>query len=437
MLRRSWAIVLVFACCFLFPGAAQARGFGTDYFLLSPDGKLIWQYHWDRTDYVDLQAELVYRVRDGQLTATPFGKRDPLWSVPSPLREGDFRAWHSSAWQTGPGIVVLISAEAIHCLDNATGEKKYSFASAKYETLRLRNYLQPGSPLRTDGEHPPERYRYLATKAQPVRIARFDLWQGKLTWERALPALGDGKMVVGACVPGVAEVDLGQGAFRYVFFDEATGEPLTKLPTAADQAMQIVRGDGVLFHLSKDKAPTLTAFDTAAQKPLWSIADLAGVEGIIDGYQYDRLLCTAAKELLVIDTRQKRVVSRIAVSGPNTSNIAATKSALLLEDQGDLRSIDPATGKTQWKVEAFVKPGSIVSFGVPGPEAAEQGRFLVVKPPTEKNERVLGIVEARSLKDGSAAWNWPVPSVFGDSTSIHVQVCRSGYLVQRHWHVLD
>src|SRR5205807_74525 len=100
----------------------------------------------------------------------------------------------------------------------------------------------------------------------------------------------------------------------------------------------------------------------------------------IGGYQHDRLLCAAAKELLVIDTRQKRVVSRIAVSGPSTFSIAATKSALLLEDQGELRLIDPATGKTRWKVEAFVKPGSAVSFCVPGPEAKEQDRFLVVKP---------------------------------------------------------
>jgi hypothetical protein len=112
---RSSAIVLVFACWFLIPRAAQARGVGTDYFLLSPDGKLLWQHRWDRADHVDPQAELVYRTRDG----------------------------------------------------------------------------------------------------------------------------------------------------------ETTGEPLTRLPTAAGQALQIVRSDGILFHLSKDKAPTLTAFDNRhAESPL-------------------------------------------------------------------------------------------------------------------------------------------------------------------------
>src|SRR5262249_23621969 len=110
---------------------------------------------------------------------------------------------------------------------------------------------------------------------------------------------------------------------------------------------------------------------------------------------------------------------------------------LLIEDRGELRLIDPATGKTRWRVEAFVKRGSAVSFCVPGAEAKVQDRFLVARPPPEKNERVLGIVEARSLKDGSAAWSWQVPYVFGDRTSIHVQACRSGYLVQRHWLVLD
>ena len=173
------------------------------------------------------------------------------------------------------------------------------------------------------------------------------------------------------------------------------------------------------------------------QKALWSIADLAGVEGFIGGHQHDRLLCAAGKELLVIDTLQKRIAARIAVSGPNTFSIESMKSALLLEDQGELRLIDPATGKARWKVEGFVKPGSAVSFCPPDPEAKEQNQFLVVKPPPKKNESVLGIVEARSLKDGSAVWSWPVPYVFGDSTSIHVQACRSGYLVQRHWLVLD
>jgi hypothetical protein len=123
MSRQSSVIVLMFACCFLIPHAAQARGVGTDYFLLSPDGKLLWQVRWDRADHLDPQAELVYRIRDGQLTATPFSKRDPLWRVPSPLREWDFRAWYSAAWQSGPGIVVLISPEAIHGLDSKTGEK--------------------------------------------------------------------------------------------------------------------------------------------------------------------------------------------------------------------------------------------------------------------------------------------------------------------------
>jgi hypothetical protein len=174
MSRQSSAIVLMFACCFLIPRAVQARGSGTDYYMLSPDGKLLWQHRWDRADHVDLQAELVYRIREGQLTATPFGKRDPLWSVPSPLREGDFRAWYSAAWESGGGIVVLISPEAIHGLDSKTGAKKYSFDIDKYETLRLRNYLQPGCPLRSDDEPRSERYRYLAKRTQPAGIARFD-----------------------------------------------------------------------------------------------------------------------------------------------------------------------------------------------------------------------------------------------------------------------
>src|SRR5262245_54821179 len=109
MSRRSSTLVLMFVFCCLIPRAVVARGVGTDYFLLSPDGKLSWQNSWGRGDHVDLQAELDYRIRDGKLTATPFGKRDPLWSILSPLRDSDFHGWWSPAWQNGPGIVVLFS----------------------------------------------------------------------------------------------------------------------------------------------------------------------------------------------------------------------------------------------------------------------------------------------------------------------------------------
>jgi hypothetical protein len=154
--RTSSAFVLLLACCFLIPRAAQARGVGTDDFLLSPDGKLLWQHRWaGRADHMDPQAELVYRIRGDQLTATPFGKRDPLWGVPSPLLEGDFGAWYSAAWHSGPGLVVLISRQAIHALDSKTGANKYSFAIAKYETLRLRNYLQPGRRCGPTANHGP------------------------------------------------------------------------------------------------------------------------------------------------------------------------------------------------------------------------------------------------------------------------------------------
>jgi hypothetical protein len=419
------------------PQAVQARGTGTDYFLLSPAGKLIWEYRWDRFDHVDAEAEQVYRIRGEFLTATPFGQREPLWKIRSPVAQGELRGWDSAAWQSGPGLVALITARAIYAWDSKTGTGKYTFPIAGYRTLRLRDFLQRGVAGTSTWERRSDRYRYLAKQTQPLSIAKFDVWQGKLLWERSLLAASTRGKEVGAVIPGVAEIFLGSGQFDYVYFNDNTGELLTKLPTAPGQALQILIDDGVLYHLSKDKTPTLTAFDCGTQKALWSIANLAGVQRFVDGPKDGRLLCAADNELLVIDTRQKRIQSRIAVSGPHSFSCEQTEAALLLEDQGALLSINPAAGRTKWKVAGFAKPGSVISFCMPYPKAQRQDQFIVVKPAPEGKERVLGIVEARSLKDGKAAWSWAVPYVFGDRTSIHVSSCRSGYLVQRSWHVLD
>jgi hypothetical protein len=432
----STRFVLV-AGALLMPQIVQARGTGADYYLLSPAGKLVWAYRWDRFDHVDGGAELVYRVRGELLTATPFGQREPLWKIKSPQAEADWRRWDAAAWQSGPGVVALITAKAIHAFDSKTGAARYTFPIAKYETLRLRDFLQDGVAAASTWERRSDRYRYLATQTQPLSIAKFDVWQGKLLWERNLRADSTKGREVGAVIPGVAEIALGSGQFDYVFFDDKTGELLTKLPTAPGQARQVLIADGVVYHLSNDKTPTLTAFDCGTQKALWSVADLASVKRFVGGHKHGRLLCAADKQLVVIDTRQKRVQSRIAVSGPHSFSTEQTESALLLEDQGSLLSIIPTTGRTKWKVAGFAKPGSAISFCMPHPKAQEQDQFIVVKPPPEAKERVLGIVEARSLEDGKTAWSWAVPYVFGDRTSIDVSTCRSGYLVHRSWVVLD
>jgi outer membrane protein assembly factor BamB len=421
---------------FLLPQMIQARGTGTDYYLLSPAGKLVGQYRWEWRDHVDAEAELIYRVRGEFMTATPLGQKEPLWKIKSPLAEADWLR-SSAAWQSGPGLVALVTTKAIHAFDSKTGAAKYTFPIDKYETLRLRDFLQRGVAAPSLWEQRSDRYRYLAKQSQPFSITKFDVWQGKFLWERNLGAAGARGKEVGAVIPGVAEIVLGSGKFDYMFFDDRTGELLTKLPTGPEQALQVLIDDGVMYHLSKDRKPTLTAFDCGTQKALWSIADLAGVERFVSGDKHGRLLCAAEKQLLVIDTRQKRVQARIAVTGPGSFNFEQTETALFLADQGSLLSIDPTTGKTRWKIAEFAKSGFGISLCVPHPKAQEQDQFIVVMPPPDGKERVLGIVEARSQKDGKAAWSWAVPYVWGDRTLIHVSACRSGYLVQRSWLILD
>ena len=57
MSRRASSLVLMIACWFLIPRAAQARGVGTDSFLLSRDGKLHWQYACGRFSDWELHVQ--------------------------------------------------------------------------------------------------------------------------------------------------------------------------------------------------------------------------------------------------------------------------------------------------------------------------------------------------------------------------------------------
>jgi outer membrane protein assembly factor BamB len=438
MWRASSKFVIVFAVglLILLPSGAQARGTGLNYFLLSPEGKLIWQYEWSRADLVDVEAELVYRVHGGELTATAFGQREPVWKVKSPLAEADFLRRYSCGWHCGPSIVCLISDTAIYAFDSKSGTAKYTIPIGPYDALGVRDFLQRTVAPTAPWEPRSNRYRYLAKQTKPLGIAKFDLLQGKFLWEKALPPVDAEKMEVGAVVPGVVEIALGNGDLRYFFFNDGSGELLTKLPIETDKSLQVSVGDGLLYHLSKDKTPTLTAFDIAAQKPVWNILGLVGVDRFVGTHQHGRLLCAGGKELLVIDTQQKRIVARFPVSGPNTFTFDQSASNLLIEDQGSLCLIDPQTGKEKWRMNDFVKSGSGVSFCLTGATAKDEDRFIVVTPPKGQG-RMLGVVEARSLKDGKVAWSWNVPYIFGDSTSIHVTACRSGFLVKRSWLVLD
>src|SRR5262245_14985915 len=83
--------VIVLCAFFAYPASLFARGAGAEFFLLSPDGKLIRKLDAARLDFVDTVRELIYRRGEKGLTTVRFS--GAKWSslIPMPV---DDRGWN-------------------------------------------------------------------------------------------------------------------------------------------------------------------------------------------------------------------------------------------------------------------------------------------------------------------------------------------------------
>lgn len=427
---------LVVSAVVLLPALALGRGIGTDYYLVSPEGKLLWEHKWDRLDHVAVGDQLVFQVRGDRLTATRFGAKEPVWSVKAPASEEDLRAAGGAEWQNRPGVVALFTRTAVHAFDTRNGTAKYTYALDKYDAARregLLGRMWPGAP----GSDPTSlRHRYLTTRTGPAGFAKFDVEAGKVLWERALPA-GEGKRInaMSAGVVGIASED---GRQEYLLFDDESGRLLDKIPVPADAPPRVLSDGGMVFTLApgKDGATALTAFDCRTQESRWSVTLPAGVKGFVGGQAHGRLLCASEKELFIIDTARKAVLSRVPLSGTGGPSALQWEGAVVVAEGTFLRSVAPATGAVNWTVAGFPAREAHWSVSLPHPKLESPDRFAVVSPQSV-GERAPWVLELRSLKDGGPVWRWAVPERFHDMTSVRVHACAAGWLVERGWIVLD
>lgn len=427
------------------PQVGQARNRGELYYLVSPDGKLVWKYRTDmRTRHlscVDPETERVYEIRGKVLTATPFGQREPVWSVPSPVVEdGVFFA--KLSWHTAPGLVALVTPEAVHAFDAKTGKLKYTFALDRYDALGNGDTLRPGV-VAVSGWNPTSgAHRYLTDRTRPLGFAKFDMAEGRLVWERTLPAPGAGALKIGAVVPGVIRLErAGENrGEEYRFFCDATGDLLTQVSADPNRYGRVRFDGGIVYHLSTGAAPALTAFDCGTERALWSLPELEPDTRLLGDHRHGRLFL-AGKDLMVVDTRKGRVGARVDVAVSASAAVVQSESRALLVDRGTVRLVTPTTGAVKWKLSNIDGAEGVDKAALPHPRALDQDRFVVVTAQPQNRAtpdgRVSGSVSGRSLADGAEQWTFAVHNV-GDGTSISsIVACRSGFLLQCDWHVLD
>jgi outer membrane protein assembly factor BamB len=424
--------------CVLFghPAALLAWGAGCEYFLLSHDGKLIRKLDTTRWDFVDTVRELIYQRSDTTFTVRRFTGAKRFSPIPIHVD----KEWYGTEveWRGTGGLLALLSNKHVLGVERITGKEVYRKPLEDF-VVALSPYPKSDFwDVETNREF--SHFRYLLNSKQdtsvPPILAKLDLRTGKLLWKRTIPPRNKQNLVVQTVARGVVE-----GEKWSFYFDPDTGEPLTKVPTSPEAMRQIFFGEDTVYHLSAEKAATLTAYQPGTWKKRWSIGGLQGVRKMLGPYVHDRLLLATTTELVVIDTKRKQVLSRFAAPELQSDNpdeaarllaLQQTEKLLLLCDAKQVRAVELVSGKTIWQRKVKCTWESFT------------GRLTLALCP--ENQLVVveagkGIYEenvlALSLKDGSVRWRWVTPgAALGDTVWSRVLPCPSGLLVERNWIIL-
>ncbi len=426
---RVTLLAIGWMCCNV--ATISARGMGHDFFLVDPDGKLIRQLgssdsHKEAKDWVDGTTEMVYRWDGKKLHGLDFAGKE-LWSYVPPTA----LSWHTN-FDSASGVLSLSRYDEDWWvgLEPKTGKELC-------HTKRIDMVEPTGGLPRLYESSGAAAYRYfLSREEQPHFVNKVDLRTGKLVWKKQLPAktrdYGDLFYIT-------------HGVIRWVddlyCFDPATGAEVTKVPTdlLKDTRQIFFHGDGV-FHLSEGLSPTLTVYEPGTWKPLWSVKELTVASKMVGPYAHNRLLCMADNALFVIDTKQQKLLAKLAPLDflDKYGFCYQTKDAILVLNQAaknKLTCFSVPSGKVSWSRETGPVAQDIVAirkdqvvFVEPGPAPMAGGKTMA--PP----------VVAVSLDTGKELWHWPVPQLenqFYDSLSVRVEACSSGFIVTRTWLVLD
>jgi len=417
-----------------YPAPTWARGMGHEFFLLAPDGKLVRQlgsrdFHKEALDWVDGKTEMVYRWDGKKLLGLDFAGKQ-LWTYAPPTALN----WHTN-FDSASGVlyVARYGADWQVGLEPKTGKELYKTNFSVSDMVPLTGGL-PG--LYESADTAAFRY-FLSREDEPHFVKKVDQRTGKIVWRKQLPAktqmYGDLFSVT-------------HGVIRWVkglyFFDPATGAEVKEIPTDPKATRQVFfHSDGV-FHLSGGPSPTLTVYEPGTWKPQWSVEELTGVTQMVGPYAHHRLLCRSDKAVFVIDTKQQKLLAKLAPLDfkDDYGFCYQTKDAVLVLTQAGKNTLTcysvPA-GKVQWS-----RPTGPVGEDI---VAVRQDQVLFVeKGPAPKMGKAgkpqAPPVTAVSLDSGEELWRWQVPQLdqhFADSLHVRVEACASGFIVTRTWLVLD
>lgn len=419
-----------------FPALSLGRGMGHDFFLLSPEGKLICQLgsQYSKTramDWVDSKNELVYRWDSKKLNGTDFAAKQ-LWTYTPPTGLG----WHTGM-DGGSGVLTLIRVEDNWRagIDPKTGKELYRIA--------LEDAVPPSTsmPAIEESSGASGYQYYLGRDGPPHHLIKLDLRTGKHSWKKALPAkiqqFGELRYVA-------------NGSIRWekglYCFDPDTGTELTQIPTDFKGTRQVFFHPDGVFHLSKDSPAVLTVYEPKTWKKLWSIEGLAGVYEMAAPFNYGRLLCKADNTLYVIDTKQQKLLAKISHDQIkfDYSFCYQTEKSLLVLCQGEKKNTlacwSLPLGKILWS--RTTGPVDAKSVAIHGDRVVvvEPNAMLKAGPGVPQGRQLAPPLTALSLEDGKEIWRWQVPQLanhFYDSLHANVEACKSGFIVTRTWIVLD
>jgi|GEM_PF-5999610 len=102
-------------------GSVEGRGRAAQSYLVSKDGKTVTSLADTSNDLFDPSANVMYRYRDGKITAAAIDRPDkPLWIVDAkPQMQG-----RSLLWRLLPDTVVVVGDEEITAFDRKDGNGK-------------------------------------------------------------------------------------------------------------------------------------------------------------------------------------------------------------------------------------------------------------------------------------------------------------------------
>ncbi len=403
-----WLVFLLALCLALDAPPAEARGAGTDTYLVR-DGKTVRQVlAHDRTapHVVDETADRIYRVRGSHLHATDFGGK-AVWQHDLGVEKTD---WVMGVHTATRDVVMVWTSTAITGLDKKTGKRLYRLTD------------EHGSLLRVRGKHV-----YLSDRHANPRVRRFDPATGKILWT-ARPLPKDEPL-------GLRET--GDGwvraySNRYDYFDPSTGKPLpVKLPRATTRRVEVTSSAIYVLHMD---ASRLTVHAPSRGTLLWALDVPPTVDRILPGAAHGRLCLAGPTAVHVVDTRERKLAFRFPLAAATGgARVIQHADAVVAVESQSVVVYEAGSGKVLWRTKG---PGwHDVATG-------PKGHVLeVVWTAGQGGQSGSGVVRARAITTGTAAWSWPIPGLTKGQrlfAGVHAELRTGlGLLLHVGWHVLE